>query len=325
MKIKLTDLQEKVVKGVAQLWYKWEEAQAIVDTLLYAQMRGNNQGIVKIATGWVPEAKDVDEFKIVKENKCGVMLSGGHSMYTSTRWAEIAVDLADKHGIWIVWSNHTYTSSGAIGCFVRMIAQKGYIGLMFVGNGGFSVVAPHGSSEWKFGTNPFAYAIPYDDGEVVFDNATAAMAFFGIIESKIKGETLPEWVGFDKNGNPSTDPASVLDWAIATFAEHKGYALSLLVQTLAGPLVGAWTPKISEENWAGSFIMAIDPALLVDKEAFIKHTSEMYKSIKEAMPLPGQKIYLPWEQWDEIVTNVEQSGEIEIADWIWKELCDFVK
>ncbi len=325
MKVQLQELKEKVIKWVQQLWYKGEQAQAIIDTLLYAQMRWNNQGIVKIATWGVPKVEDIKEFKIVKENKCGVMISGGHSMYTSQKWANIAVQLAEKHWIGIVGSNHTYSSSWAIGWFVRMIAQKGYIGLMFVGNWGFSVVAPHGSSEGKFWTNPFAYAIPYDQWQVVFDNATAAMAFFGIIEAKIKGETLPEWVGFDKDGNPSTDPSSVLDWAIATFAQHKWYALSLLVQTLAWPLVWAWTPGISEEDWAGSFIMAIDPWLLVDKEKFIEHTSKMYYSIKESMPLPGKKVYLPWEQWDAIVAQVENSGEIEIADWIWEELCDFVK
>lgn len=325
MKVQLSELKEKVIKGVQQLGYQGDQGQAIVDTLLYAQMRWNNQGIVKIATGWVPESKDVEEFKIIKENKCWMLISGGHSMYASVEGANMAVRLAEKHGIWIVWSNHTSSSSGAIWYFARMIAQKWYIWLMFVWNWSFSVVAPHGSSEGKFGTNPFAYAIPYNKGEVVFDNATSAMAFFGIIEAKIKGETLPEWVDFDNDGNPSTDPESVLDWAIATFAEHKWYALSLLVQTLAWPLVDAGTPGISEEKWAGCFIMAIDPALFVEKNEFIEHTSKMYESIKNAMPLPGQKIYLPWEQWDEIVAQAEASWEIDIADWIWNELCDFVK
>lgn len=325
MEVLLQELKEKVKIGVEKLWYEGDQAQAIIDTLLYAQMRWNNQGIVKIATGWVPKSEDVEAFRIVKENKCWVLISGWHSMYASVQGVNIAVNLAEKHGIWIVWSNHTSTSSGAIWHFTRMIAQKWYIGIMFVWNWDFSVVAPYGSSEGKFGTNPFSYAIPYDAGEVVFDNATAAMAFFGIIEAQIKGETLPEWVGFDRDGNPSTDPASVLDGAIATFAGHKWYALSLLVQTLAGPMVNAGTPGIWEEKWAGYFILAIDPALFVDKKQFIEHTSKMYRSIKEAMPLPGKKVYLPWEQWDEVAAKVEETWKIDIAEWIWKELCEFIK
>lgn len=325
MKVSLQELQEKVAKGVAQLGYEGDQAQAIVDTLMYAEMRGNNQGIVKIATGGVPESKDVKEFKVIRENKCGALISGGHSMYASVQAANRACNLAVEHGVGIVGSNHTHTSSGAIGYFARTMAQKGYIGLVFVGNGDFSVVAPYGSSEGKFGTNPFAYAIPHNDGEVVFDNATAAMAFFGIIEAKLKGETLPEGVGFDKNGNPSTDPASVLEGSIATFAGHKGYALSLLVQTLGGPMVGAGTPGVYEEDGAGTFVVAIDPGLLVDRDEFMDRVSELYKNVKSAMPLPNQKIYLPGEQGDERVRQVESSGEIEIADAIWNELCDFVK
>ena len=77
MKVKLTDLKEKVEEGVKLLGYEGEQAQAIIDTLLYAEMRGNNQGITKIATGGVPKASEVEEFKVAKENKCGALLSGG--------------------------------------------------------------------------------------------------------------------------------------------------------------------------------------------------------------------------------------------------------
>lgn len=324
MKVVLQELQEKVNKGVAQLGYQGDQAQSIVDTLLYAEMRGNNQGIVKIATGGVPKADEVEEFIVVRENKCGALISGGHSMYASAQAAGMACDLAEKHGVGVVGSNHTHTSSGAIGYFARMIAQKGYIGLVFVGNGGFSVVAPDGSSEGVFGTNPFAYAIPYENGEVVFDNATAAMAFFGIIEAKLKGETLPQGIGFDKDGNPSTDPASVLDGSIATFAGHKGYALSLLVQTLGGPMVGAGTPGVHEEDGAGTLVIAIDPGLLVDRAEFTTRVGQLYAKVKSAMPLPGRAIYLPGEQGDARAKQVEESGEIEIADEIWNELCAFV-
>ncbi len=59
MKIKITDLKEKVTIGVKKLGYADQDAEAIIDTLMYAEMRGNNQGITKIATGGVPKASDV--------------------------------------------------------------------------------------------------------------------------------------------------------------------------------------------------------------------------------------------------------------------------
>jgi LDH2 family malate/lactate/ureidoglycolate dehydrogenase len=178
MKIKIIDLLEKVTIGVRKLGYDGQDAHVIIETLMYAEMRGNNQGIVKIATGGVPKANEVKELKIVKENKCGVSLSGGHSMVATAKAVDMAVELAEKHGVGVVAVNHTFTSSGAIGFFSRKIAKKGYIGFVCVGNGSFAFVAPAGSAEPKLGTNPFSYAFPYNGGEVVFDNATAAMAYF---------------------------------------------------------------------------------------------------------------------------------------------------
>lgn len=325
MKVKLNELQKKVSKGVEKLGYTGDEAQAIIDTLLYAEMRGNNQGITKIATGGVPKATDVEELRVVLKNKCGALISGGHSMVASVKATELAVELASEHGVGIVGVNHTFTSSGAIGYFARRIAEKGLIGFVCVGNGSFNFVAPSGSAEPKFGTNPFAYAFPYIGGSAVFDNATAAMAYFGIVEAKLKGESLPEDLGFDKDGNPSTDPAEVLDGSIKTFAEHKGYGLSLLVQMLGGPFVKAGTPGVHEEDGSGTFVLALDPGLLSDKEEYMARSTELIQQVKSAKPLEGQQVLLPGEKGDERAHQVEISGEIEIADAIWDELVKFVE
>ena len=326
MKVKLQDLRDKVLSGVTKLGYEGEDAQIISDTLLYAQLRGNNQGITKIATGGVPKAEAVEEFKVVKEEKCGALLSGGHSMVATAKAADMAVELAGEHGVGIVASNHTFTSSGAIGYFARRISSKGYIGFVCVGNGSFSFVAPAGSAESKLGTNPFSYAFPYTGGEVVFDNATAAMAFFGIVEAKLKNEPLPEGISYDKTGQPSTNAADVLDGgSIATFAEHKGFGLSLLVQLLGGPFAVAGIPGSHEDDGSGTFVLAIDPGLFAGKDEFMKRARELVDHIKAAKPLDGQKVVLPGEQGDAVAKQVQGSGEIEIADAIWNELCKFVE
>lgn len=324
MKIAVTELNDKVRAGVKKLGYDDSDAQVISDVLLYAQLRGNNQGIAKIATGGVPKVDAVEKFRLVKENKCGALVSGGHSMVASARAADMAVNLASKHGVGIVGSNHTNSSSGAIGYFSRQIAKQGYIGFVCVGNGAFAFVAPSGSAEPKLGTNPFSYAFPYNGGEVVFDNATAAIAFFGVIEAKLKGEPLAEGIGFDKAGNPSTDAAAVIDGSVGTFAGHKGFGLSLFVQLLGSAFSLAGIPGAHEEDGAGTFVMAIDPGLLAGKAEFMKRSTELVESVKSAKPLPGQQVMLPGEKGDALARQAEESGEIEIADAIWQELCKFV-
>lgn len=324
MKVSVKELEEKVVSGVKKLGYEAEDAKTIAEVLMYAQLRGNNQGITKIATGGVPNASDVQELKVVKENKCGALLSGGHSMVASAKAADMAIQLAEEHGVGVVCSNRTFTSSGAIGYFARRIAAKGYIGFVCVGNGPFSFVAPSGSAEPKLGTNPFSYAFPYSGGEVVFDNATAAMAYFGIVEAKLKGEPLPKGIGFDKDGKPSTDAAEVLDGSISTFAGHKGFGLSLFVQLLGSAFSLAGLPGAHEEDGSGTFVMAIDPGLLAGKDEFMKRSTELVEHVKSAKPLDGEKVVLPGEQGDAIAEEAKSSGNIEIADAIWEELCSFV-
>lgn len=325
MKVSVTDLRAKVEAGVAKLGYTGDDAKTIADVLLYAQLRGNNQGITKIATGGVPKASDVQELKVVKENKCGALLSGGHAMVATAKAADMAVKLAAEHGVGVVCCNHTFTSSGAIGYFSRQIAKAGYIGFVSVGNGSFAFVAPSGSAQPKFGTNPFSYAFPYTGGEVVFDNATAAMAYFGIVEAKLKGESLPKGIGFDKDGNATVDPAKVLEGSITTFAKHKGYSLSLFVQLLGSAFSLAAIPGAHEEDGSGTFVLAIDVGLLAGKDEYMKRATELVQHVKAAQPLPGQTVMLPGEHGDALAKQAEDSDEIEIADAIWHELEAFAQ
>lgn len=332
MKIKVNELQTKVLEGVNKLGYEGEDAQIIADVLLYAQLRGNNQGIAKIATGGVPKASEVEPFKVAKENKSGALLSGGHSMVATVKAAEKAVELAKEHGVGVVASNHTHTSSGAIGYYARKIAKSGFIAFIAVGNGDWAAVAPAGSAEPKLGTNPLAYAFPYDGGEVIFDTATAAAAYYGVVEAMLKGEPLPEGVGLNSKGEPTTNAAEVLGkgdgeavgGAITTFAGHKGYGLSLFVQLLGGAFALAGFPGGHGADGAGTFVLAIDPGLLAGTNEYMKRSREFVDSIKSAKPIAGQNVSLPGERGDKLAQEAEQTGEIEIADAIWNELLTFI-
>ena len=324
MIVSIDDLRQTVASGVAKLGYEAEEAQIIIDTLLYAEMRGNNQGIAKIATGGVPNKQSLQPYALVKENKCAALFSGGHSMVSSAKAADKAVQLALKHGVGIVGVNHTFTSSGAIGYFSRRIAEQACIGIVCVGNGSFQFVAPEGSAEARFGTNPISYAFPYDDGTVVFDNATAALAYFGIVEAKLNGTQLPPGLGYDAHGQPSTDPQAVLQGSVKAFANHKGYGLSLLVQMLGGSFVLAGSPNVAEDDGAGTFVMAIDVTLFAEKQQYLQRAGDMVRYVTSAKPLPGKSVWLPGEQGDERARQCRETGQIEIADGVWKELIAFV-
>lgn len=332
MMITVSELEANVLAGVRKLGYEGEDAEIIAEVLMYAQLRGNNQGVSKIATGGVPGADTIKPFRVAREHKCGALLSGGHSMVASVRAADTAVELARQHGVGVVASNNTHTSSGSIGYFARRVAESGCIAFVTVANGGWAAVAPFGSAEPKLGTNPLAYAFPYEGGTVVFDTATAAAAYYGVVEAMLKGEPLPEGVGLNALGEPTTDAAEVLGkgdgeavgGALTTFAGHKGFGLSLLVQLLGSAFALAGFPGGHEEDGAGTFVLAIDPGLLAGTDEYMTRSRELVESIRSAKPIAGHRISLPGERGDAIAEQAARTGEIEIADAIWNELLRFI-
>ena len=121
-----------------------------------------------------------------------------------------------------------------------------------------------GAKQPIFGTNPICMSVPAAGGPVTMDMATAAYAWFGVLEAKTAGRPLPEGVAMDPQGRDTTDPEAVLSGgALKVFdGSHKGSALALFVELLAGPLVGAAVAdKLEEKNW-GNLIVAIDPSML---------------------------------------------------------------
>lgn len=91
--------------------------------------------------------------------------------------------------------------------YADLVGSKGLIGLVMAQSPEY--VAPHGARQGIFGTNPIAMSIPTANGVVTMDMATAAYAWFGVLEAKAAGRPVPEGVAMDAQGKPTTDPDAV--------------------------------------------------------------------------------------------------------------------
>jgi len=235
----------------------------------------------------------------------------------------IAVRKARDRGIAIVGVNHINTSSGALGYYARLIAQAGLVGFVFAEAS--EMVAPEGSHERVLGTNPLAIGMPSDGGPLVLDLATSAMAYYGVIEARTAGRRLPDGAAFDKDRKPTTDPGDVIDGgALRTFdGGPKSSGLSLMVQALAGPLVGAAFAGIGDmaANAAGHLIMAFDPDLLGGRDALKSNVARLVTRVKGAKRLPGvDEILVPGERGDRATRRALAADEVEIEDNLYREL-----
>jgi delta1-piperideine-2-carboxylate reductase len=147
------------------------------------------------------------------------------------------------------------------------LAEQGLVAFAFTGSNSF--VAPAGGTMPLFGTNPMAFAWPRENAPpVVFDQASSASAR-GEIQLHLRdGHSIPHGWAIDAQGHPTNDPGAALKGAQLPFGGYKGGAIALMVELLAGALIG---DLLSFETSArdngdggpptgGEFMIAIDPA-----------------------------------------------------------------
>ena len=159
--------------------------------------------------------------------------------------------------------------------------------------------APAGGSRALMGTNPISFAWPRPgQPPLVFDMATAAMAKGEVQIAAREGRQLPPGVGLDADGNPSSDPAKILQGVLLPFGGHKGSAISLMVELLSAGLLGenfsfeaAQTDnKDGAPPRGGEFVLALSPQVFAG-DSWREHSRGFVERL-QSMPgvrLPGAR------------------------------------
>jgi L-2-hydroxycarboxylate dehydrogenase (NAD+) len=328
MKVALEELEQLARRAILSFGYPEEEAALILDVLMYSQLRGGNQGIIKLTGGGIPKASSGGSISIDKETQASALLNGGNknAMVVVNFAVDVAIRKAGEHGIGLVGVNHLNTSSGAIGYYARRIADAGRIGLVFAGTP--PMVAMEGSYQPMLGTNPLAISMPSQDGPIVLDMATSAIAFFGVLEAKTSGRDLPPGCAYDADGQPTIDPSAALKGALKTFGGVKSSGLSFMIQLLTGPLVGASAVGIGDVsgNWAGHLVIAIAPGLFSGEESLRRDVSAVVERVKRAKRLPKiQEILVPGERGDRKVNTARQLSQVDVEENLFRELKEIAR
>ena len=162
------------------------------------------------------------------------------------------------------------------------------------------MVAPAGAKKPLFGTNPISFAWPRPGKTpVVYDMATASMAMGEVQVAAREGHKVPIGTGLNKDGKETTDPNEIAKGGvILPFGGYKGSGIAMMVELLAGALLGAaFSYETAEKDnndggppSGGEFIIAISP----DKTSgtnWQKHADEFFNKMKsfEGVRLPGER------------------------------------
>lgn len=324
MKIKIAKLRSQITSTFEKN-FSAKDSAAIADYLIWAEMVGmRTQGIIKL-TGTEPIQNIKPKGKIIIEKRTKISenmnANANPSILVATIAAEKAIKKAKQNGIGVIGTRNYFSSNGAQAYYVEKMAKAGFIGIM-CSRVPASTVA-FGSADPLFGTNPIGFAFPTAKEPIVFDMATSAMTWYGLVLAKARGENIPANMAIDALGNPTTNPAEAMKGGLLPFdRSYKGAGLGMVVELLAGPLVGAGyiDNKTFKEEW-GSIVIAIDPGLLVDRKKFKTSCSDMIKKIKSARKRKGVKeIRLPGERMRESYEKARKSGIVEVDDVVMRQL-----
>jgi LDH2 family malate/lactate/ureidoglycolate dehydrogenase len=242
--------------------------------------------------------------RIVNERVSSVVVDAMHGWgHAAGMFAlDIAMKRAAETGVAAV-SIQNCPHIGRLGHYVEIAASQGFISMLTWGAGeprtwappraGYHLAVPYGGAEPTLSTNPFAFGVPTgDDTPFVLDFATTVIANAKTWVYRDRGEQMPEGCAIDRDGHPTTDPATYMDGgSLLTFGAHKGYGISLLTCLLGG-LTGTYAgePKTMD----GPFLLVLDPSAFTPAMPYQEAVRSFLDGMKATPPAAGfEEVLVP--------------------------------
>ena len=215
---------------------------------------------------------------------------------------------------------------GRLGEWVELAAAHDAVALAFCNGGGSSgIVAPFGGAERLLGTNPLAAALPVGGHDpIVLDFATSAVAEGKVRVARNRGKSIPEGWVLNAEGLPTTNPHDLYDGGmLLPAATHKGYALSLLVEFMAGVLSPNGTPVLPGfRPGNGVLFLIVDIAAFRAPADYADESERVVARVKSAKKAPGvDEIMLPGEPEQRMAAQRRAAG-VELDDATWQLLTE---
>ncbi|WP_205741881.1 Ldh family oxidoreductase [Halomonas marinisediminis] len=311
-------------KVLAHHGFSDEQVGALAGTLVAAQLDASHShgiyrllGIIDTVRKGGAVADAAPEVADVAPGVVRVDAKGGFSPCAFELGLPHLVAKARDAGIALMAINHCVHTT-ALWVELERLTEQGLVGIAC--NPTQAYVAPHGGKQPLLGTNPIAFGWPHPgDAPFIFDFATSAIARGDIELYRREGRAIPEAWGVDRHGAPCSDPAEVLNHgAMTPFGEHKGSALAIMIELMAGPLIGDLLSVESSEHdegrrglpYHGELIIAIDPSRLTGEasSAHIERSGRLFEAILgQGARLPSQRRYR------ERARSLEHGAEVPLA------------
>jgi LDH2 family malate/lactate/ureidoglycolate dehydrogenase len=312
-------------------------AACVARSLVESNLAGvDSHGVVRIGNyynfvkpGWWLAASRP---QIAQEGPCTALVDGnwGLGQPAMHLGLDAGIVKAREHGIaaiGVIRCGHI----GRLGEYAEKAAAGGMIALLGTSNarsGGH--VVPYGGAERVFSTNPLAAGVPARrHTPFIMDFATTVVAAGKLELGGEPDKAIPEGWAVDAEGRPATTARQYLDGgAMLPCAGHKGYALMLLIELLAGALTGAGVtqrPQVVPAGGLGfagnaTFIIVLDVSHFTGGEQFYAAVDSLFERLDGVKPAPGyQRVIVPGEPEAEQRRRRAAEG-ISVTGIVWAQI-----
>jgi LDH2 family malate/lactate/ureidoglycolate dehydrogenase len=284
------------------------EAGLCADTLVQADLWGHQSHGVMRLSWYVARLKagvcDPRAKPELVVDAGGLALIDGHDGMGQTvaaRAAQEAIRRAKAHGIAAVGvrnSNHFGTAL----YFTLMAARESCVA--FLSTNASPAMAPWGGRKKTVGTNPWSWACPAGShAPMVLDIANTGVARGKIYLARQKGQKIPEGWAINAAGAPTTDPSEAIEGIILPMAQHKGYAIALMMDMLSGVLTGsgygsavAGPYQVERRSHAGHLMIALNIEAMQPLAEFNARMDSLITQIKSVPLAQGfEEVFYPGE------------------------------
>jgi LDH2 family malate/lactate/ureidoglycolate dehydrogenase len=296
-------LRAFIASVLSELGFDDEQARIGAEVLVRTDLRGHHTHGTRYLPIYVPlmrggAIRTDAKLETVRETVSTAVLDAkdgmGHvMMYQATKFA---IEKTRRTGsgcttVLVRESNHF----GAADLYSLMIAEAGYIGIVLTNS--VPVMAAPGSRGQIISNAPFSYGVPVKNGQhMVLDMALSETAGSRVTMAVERGESIPEGWVVDSDGLPTTNPNDFFKGgALRGIGNHKGWAIALLTETLAGVLSGAGilSEVLRYRNFpetpsrTGHTIIVLDPEAFMSREEFDARMQQMIDEVHDAPTAPG--------------------------------------
>jgi LDH2 family malate/lactate/ureidoglycolate dehydrogenase len=322
--IEISRLEQFGKALLAELKVPAADAALLIDSLIQAELWGHaSHGMLRLS--WYFERLKSGAMTNVTSPTFAVdsgplLVIDGHDgigQVLTNVAVEQAVSRAKQFGVSVVGirnSNHFGTAM----YFTRKAAKQKCIAILTT-NASPSM-APWGGSKKVLGNNPWSIAAPFGETVVAMDMANTVVARGKIYAALESGEEIPETWAITKDGKKTTDPASAIDGVILPMGAHKGYAISFMMDVLAGALTGSGIAnevhgpnQPTAKSNAGHLLIVIDVEKMIDPVVFEQRIKKLVNEVKSAPLADGfGEIFYPGEIEDRSKQAALTGGKIQI-------------